>query len=161
MERQISQSFSFQRVLRDINCQNWQKYKMSYFEALFAQMFEQKWLLCKIMLCQFFDEKISLHEKYIKSSGPKENVELIQGRSEAQSNNSDFIRNSVYRVIQRKTGHLSSFLDILFIYHFELILGYVSSPYRTQLIFHSHTKSQLHVSILIWDIRFSGILQSD
>ena len=57
MESQISQSFSFQRVLRDINCQSWKKYKMSCFEALFAQMFEQKWLLCKIMLCQFLDEK--------------------------------------------------------------------------------------------------------
>ena len=114
------------------------------------------------MLCQFLDEKMLLYEKKTrKSSAPKENVELIQGRSEGQSNNSDFVRHSVYRGIQRKVDHISCLLDILFIYHFEVILACASPPYISQLIFHSHTKSQIHVSILIWNIRFSGILQSD
>ena len=95
----------------------------------------------QIILCQFLDEKISLHEKNRESSTPKENVELIQGRSEGQSNNSDFIRHSVYKGIQRKVDHISCLLDMLFIYHSEVILACASPPCIAQLIFHSHTKS--------------------
>ena len=134
---------------------------MPYFEALFTQIFEQKWLLCKILLSQFLDEKMSLHEKNRKSSAPKENVELIQGRSEGHSNNSDFIRHSVYRGIQRKVDHISCLLDMLSIYHFEVIFACASPQCIAQLIFYSNTKSQIHVSILHWNDRFSGILQSD
>ena len=137
------------------------KKKKPYFAALFAKIFEQKWLLCKIMLCQFLDEKMSLNEKNRKSSAPKENVELIQGRSEGQSNNSDFIRHSVYRGIQGKVDHISCLLDILSIYHFEVIFACASPQCIAQLIFYSNTKSQIHVSILHWNDRFSGILQSD
>ena len=51
MESQVLHSFSFQRVLRKIKqVSNMKKKKRPYFEALFAQIFEQKWLLCKIML---------------------------------------------------------------------------------------------------------------
>ena len=98
------------------------KKKKPYFEALLAHIFEQKRLLCRIMLCQLLNEKMSLHEKNRKSSGPKKNVKLIQGRSEEQSNNNDFIRHSVYRGMLKKVDHISCLLDILFIYHFELIL---------------------------------------
>ena len=104
------------------------------------------------MVCQFLDEKMSLHEENRKSSAPKENVELIQGRHEGQSNNSDFIRHSVYRGIQRKVDHISCLLDILFIYHFEVILACASPPCIAQLSFHSHTKSQIHVSILLQNV---------
>ena len=47
------------------------------------------------MMYHFLDETMLLHEKIRKSSASKKNVELIQGRSEGQSNDSDFIRHSV------------------------------------------------------------------
>ena len=48
----------------------------------------------------------------------------IQIRSGGQSSNSDFIRHSVYRVIQTKVDHISFLLEILFINNFEVTLAF-------------------------------------
>ena len=57
-----------------------------------------------------------MKKKTRKSSAPKENVELIQGRSEGQSNNNDFVRHFVYRGINGKlTIYLVFWIYCLFI----------------------------------------------
>ena len=50
MESQVPQLFAFQRVLREIKWQNWKKIQNPLFWGPFFPKYQQKWVLCKIML---------------------------------------------------------------------------------------------------------------
>ena len=50
MESQVPQLFAFHRVLREIKWQNWKKIQNPLFWGPFFPKYQQKWVLCKIML---------------------------------------------------------------------------------------------------------------